>query len=97
VRGTYEINNRWDVSAYGSALFGRGDVGRQHGLGVEAGYMVAANLWLSAGYNFFGYRDADLSGGDYTNRGAFVRMRFKFDEDLFAAKNAKVNNTLAKQ
>ena len=97
LRGTYEINNHWDVSAFGSTLFGRGDVGRQHGLGVEVGYMLTANLWLSAGYNFFGFRDDDLSGGDYTNRGTFLRMRFKFDEDLFAAKNAKVNNTLAQE
>ena len=97
LRGTYEINHHWDVSAFGSTLFGRGDVGRQYGLGVEVGYMITANLWLSAGYNFFGFRDDDLGGGDYTNRGTFLRMRFKFDEDLFAARNAKVNNTLAQE
>lgn len=97
LRGTYEINNHWDVSALGSTLFGGGEVGSQHGLGVEVGYMLTANLWLSTGYNFFGFRDDDLSGGDYTNRGTFLRMRFKFDEDLFAAKNPKVNNTLAQK
>ena len=97
LRGTYEINNHWDVSAFGGMLFGGGGVGRQHGLGVEVGYMLTANLWLSAGYNFFGFRDDDLSGGDYTNRGTFLRMRFKFDEDLFAAKNPKVNKTLAQE
>ncbi len=97
MRGTYEISNHWDISAYGSTLFGRGDVGRQYGIGMEAGYLLTSNLWLSAGYNFFGFRDDDLSGGDYTNRGGFLRMRYKFDEDLFAAKNAKVNNTLAQK
>ena len=94
VRGTYDINNHWDVSAYVSTMFSQGQTGRQQGLGIEVGYMLTSNLWLSGGYNFFGFKSDELSGGDYTNQGAFVRMRFKFDEDLFAAKNPKVNNTL---
>ena len=95
LRGTYEINNHWDVSAYVSTMFSHGAAGRERGVGAEVGYMVAANIWVSAGYNIFGYKGDDLTGGaDYTNRGPFLRLRFKFDEDLFAAKNAKVNNTL---
>ena len=43
---------------------------------------VATNLWVSAGYNFFGYKDADLAGADYTAKGPFVRVRYKFDEEL---------------
>jgi hypothetical protein len=55
--------------------------------------MVMENLWASAGYNLFGYRDDDLTSGEYTNKGAFVRLRYKFDEDLFgpAARNKPVN------
>ena len=58
------------------------------------GYLLTSNLWLSAGYNVFGFKDDDLAGADYTNRGAFVRLRFKFDEDVFGARDAKVNNSL---
>ena len=94
VRGTYDINNHWDVSAYASTMFSQGAAGRKNGLGVEVGYMLTANLWLSAGYNIFGFKGEELSGGDYTNQGAFLRMRFKFDEDLFAARNPKVNKAL---
>jgi hypothetical protein len=47
------------------------------------GYSVATNLWVSAGYNFFGYRDTDLAGADYTAKGPFVRLRYKFDENIF--------------
>ena len=97
VRGTYDINNHWDVSAYASTMFSSGATGRQHGIGLEVGYMLTSNLWLSGGYNFVGFKGDDLSGGDYTNHGAFMRMRFKFDEDLFAAKNSKVNNTLPRE
>jgi hypothetical protein len=57
--------------------------------------MVMENLWLSAGYNWFGYKDQDLTGGDYTNKGAFVRLRYKFDEDLFRAKSKPAKAELA--
>jgi len=81
-RMLYDLNERWDAGITGSILFTEGFESRQYGLGVEAGYRVNRNLWLSAGYNFFGFEDEDL-GGDDTNPGAYVRMRFKFDEDLF--------------
>ena len=56
---------------------------RKGGMGLEVGYMVQENLWLSAGYNFFGFKDKDLAGTDYTDRGVYLRMRYKFDETLF--------------
>lgn len=59
---------------------------RKFGLGLEVGYLLQENLWLSAGYNFFGFKDKDLAGADYTDRGVYVRMRYKFDESLFDSK-----------
>ena len=41
----------------------------------------------------FGYRDDDLASADYTNKGAFVRLRYKFDEDLFASAKPNKANT----
>jgi hypothetical protein len=43
---------------------------------------------VSAGYNFFGYRDEDLAGTDYTTKGPYVRLRFKFDETLLGGLGA---------
>ena len=94
-RVTYDISNRWDIGLVGNALLSGDGKTRQYGLGLEVGYLLASNLWLSAGYNFFGFKDSDLAGTDYTNQGAFLRMRFKFDEDVFAGKDAKTNNTIA--
>jgi hypothetical protein len=31
----------------------------------------------------FGYRDPDLAAGGNTDKGAYIRLRFKFDEDTF--------------
>ena len=38
------------------------------------------NVWVSAGYNFAGFRDDDFSASTYTAKGAFIRFRYKFDQ-----------------
>lgn len=88
-RAIWEFAPRWDASLNASTLLSNGVQSKYYGLGVEIGFMVMENLWLSAGYNVFGYRDDDLTSGEYTNKGAFVRLRYKFDEDLFTPKKNK--------
>jgi large repetitive protein len=80
-RVTHDLDEHWDLSLH-AAVLARG-LGRanQYGLGTEAGYGLAKNLWLSGGYNLFGYHDRDLAGQDHTQPGVFVRLRFKFDEN----------------
>jgi uncharacterized repeat protein (TIGR01451 family) len=79
----YDITENWDVGILGSTF--RGDYGsNQYAYGLEIGRLLRQNLWLSAGYNFVGFEaDKDLAGFEYTDEGAFIRLRFKFDEDLF--------------
>ncbi len=91
-RAIWEIAPRWDVSANVATLLGKGAQSKQYGLGLELGFMVMENLWVSGGYNFFGFRDADLTAGDYTNKGVYIRLRYKFDEDLFPASAKNANN-----
>jgi hypothetical protein len=67
----------------GSTGFAGAFGSRQYGVGVEGGRQVMRNLWLALGYNVLGYRSGDLAGDDSTRRGAYVRLRFKFDENLF--------------
>ena len=82
-RMTYDITERWDLGLIGSTLFMESFESQQYGLGMEAGYHLTHNLWLSAGYNFFGFKDEDLDEEDASNPGVYVRMRFKFDETMF--------------
>jgi hypothetical protein len=83
-RATWEFATKWDMGFVSSATFGGpGTTARQYGVGLEFGYNVATNLWVSAGYNFFGYKDDDLAGNDYTVKGPYVRLRYKFDEGVF--------------
>jgi uncharacterized repeat protein (TIGR01451 family) len=89
-RATWEFLPKWDVGVVTSVLMGEGTTSKQYGIGFEVGYLVAQNLWVSAGYNVTGYRDADMAGADYTAKGPYVRLRYKFDEDTLAPVAKKV-------
>ena len=80
LRATWDFAPRWDVGVQGYRLWGEGAT--ESALGLEVGYMVMKNLWVSVGYNFKGFEAADLAGDATTQRGAYVRVRYKFDEAL---------------
>lgn len=90
-RASYDINHRWDASVSAGVLWGDNSDGKRWLLGGEVGYLLAQNLWLSAGYNFSGYSDKDLVDSDTTTQGPYLRLRFKFDENLFNKKRPIAN------
>ena len=84
-RVVYDVTENWDIGLLGATF--RGDDGaNQYAYGIEVGRLLRQNLWLSAGYNATGFEgDPDLSRYEYTQQGFYLRLRFKFDEDLFTA------------
>lgn len=91
-RVVYDITEHWDIGVLGSMFRGQ-DGANQYAAGVEIGRLLRQNLWLSAGYNATGFRgDDDLSGYEYTQQGFFIRLRFKFDEDLFRRDEDRYRN-----
>jgi hypothetical protein len=93
-RVMYDITNRWTVGTNLSYLVGSGGT-KQYAYGLEAGYTVMDNLWAVLGYTWRGFSDKDLLAGEnYTNRGWYVGLRYKFDEDLFGRNDPNVNKTL---
>ncbi len=83
-RVMWDISKRWDAGITASVLGDRGLNSMRYGLGAEVAYLVQDNLWLSFGYNLFGFEDTDTIAQNVTDKGAFVRLRFKFDEDIFS-------------
>ena len=82
-RATLDMAHGWDVGLQSSVLIGDRFGDRRYGMGAELGKQMSPGVWLSAGYNHFGYRDDELTGADWTRAGAFLRLRAKFDERLF--------------
>lgn len=93
-RVVWDLTENWDVGVLAATQFGRGGA-REHASGFEVGYLLRQNLWLSAGFNWSGFHgDADLAGYEYTRSGVYLRLRFKFDENLFSRRDPEVNRSL---
>ena len=93
-RIVYDLTENWDLGLMAAAQFGQRGA-RQTALGIGVGYQLQQNLWLSVGYNRTGFAaDRDLVGYEYTRSGAYIRLRFKFDEDLFSGSQKTVNPAL---
>lgn len=93
-RVLYDINERWDAGLQTGVLWANRGAGTRYLAGVELGYLVGTNFWVSAGYNFLGYQDDELANTSSTGKGAYLRFRFKFDEDLFGRGNSMLNPSL---
>ena len=93
-RVIYDLNERWDVGAHFGVMWANQGAGQRYMLGAEVGYLMATNLWVSVGYNFMGYQDDELANTSSDGEGAYLRFRFKFDEDLFGRRNSMINPSL---
>ncbi|MBI1798941.1 MAG: DUF11 domain-containing protein, partial [Candidatus Eisenbacteria bacterium] len=82
-----DLGTAWDAGFTASTLLGHG-ASHRDGLGIELGRRMREGVWLSTGWNYFGYQDPDLPGEEYTQRGAFMRLRARFDENLFRTPRA---------
>ncbi len=88
-RVAYDFADRWDIALTSSVfkdISGGPYAGaRNTQYGGELAYRLARNLAVAVGLNVKGYRDDDLAGSDYTQKGLYLHMRFKFDEEIFGS------------
>jgi len=83
-RWLHRIDERWDIGIGARLLADSAAAAPAAGLIGEVGFRVGAGLWLSVGMSALALRDADLAAGEPVRRGAFLRLRFKFDETTFS-------------
>lgn len=83
----YDVTERIDLGLLSSLLWSPHEGGRRHAISGEVGYRVRENLWLSAGYNVTGFADRDFTTDQQTTRGTFVRLRMKFDDEIFSRRD----------
>lgn len=81
-RAIYDVTARWDVGVIGNTL--RTNGAWRNGISVEVGRIVVTNLWLSLGVNLTELNNRDLAQ-DYSSRGIYLKMRFKFDQNLLTS------------
>jgi hypothetical protein len=77
----YNLSTRWDVGVQASTL-NNWDAGiHDYSYGLSVGVTPYTNTWVSVGYNWQGFQDADFSGSDYTAQGFYLKFRLKFDQE----------------
>lgn len=76
----HSFNEWWD---WGLQLSSHNDWvanNRLYSAGLNVGVSPLQNLWISLGYNWAGFQDEDFDEAAWTNNGAYIRFRLKFDQ-----------------
>ncbi|MCF6219693.1 MAG: DUF11 domain-containing protein [Robiginitomaculum sp.] len=77
----FDITERIDIGLHGSVLYGANSDTLSYAYGPSIGISPVDNVWLSLGYNVEGYKDRDFSAAEYSQKGAYIKFRFKFDQN----------------
>jgi hypothetical protein len=72
----------WDVSVAARVVQQIETGTLRYGGGVLVGRIIRENVWIGAGYDFGGHRDADTAVNEFTQNGFHIGIKLKFDEKL---------------
>jgi uncharacterized repeat protein (TIGR01451 family) len=72
----------WDVSVAARVVQQIETGTLRYGGGVLVGRIIRENVWVGAGYDFGGHRDADTVVNEFTQNGFHIGIKLKFDEKL---------------
>lgn len=81
VEWRHDFAERWDFGLHSNALHSWGPGVMDYSYGISVGVTPIKNAWISLGYNFEGVSDPDFSGAEYSNKGIYLKMRLKVDQD----------------
>jgi uncharacterized repeat protein (TIGR01451 family) len=77
----HDLNERWDIGWRHSVLHSWQSGVVDYSYGISVGVTPMRNAWISLGFNFEGFKDADFSGAEYSAKGVYLKMRLKVDQD----------------
>jgi outer membrane protein assembly factor BamA len=74
------IRGKWDMGVNTSIYHSYQSDVIDYGFGVDVGYNLRDNMWLTLGYNIEGFHDSDFSQARYTAQGPYLRFTMKADQ-----------------
>ncbi len=77
----FDVTERIDIGLRGSMMTSKGTGTTKYSFGPSIGVAPVKNVWVSAGYNFEGFKDDDFEAAEYSRKGVYLQMRLKFDQD----------------
>ncbi len=76
------FKNKWDWGAHASVYHAYRSSVFDYGFGLDLGYNVRENMWLTLGYNIAGFHDNDFAQARYTAQGPYLQISIKADQAL---------------
>lgn len=77
----HDLCARFDIGIHGDVLRSWKTGTTDYSIGTSVGFSPVDNAWIVAGYNVAGFADEDFRAGQYLQRGPFVSLRLKFDQN----------------
>ncbi len=74
------FKRRWDVGVNTSIYHSYRSGVIDYGFGVDVGFNLMDNMWLTLGYNVRGFHDTDFAQARYTAQGPYIRFTVKADQ-----------------
>jgi len=74
------FNRRWDFGANTSIYHSYQSGVIDYGFGVDVGFNLMDNMWVTLGYNAWGFHDIDFAQARYTAQGPYLRFTVKADQ-----------------
>ena len=76
------FKNQWDWGAHTSIYHSYKSKVVDYGFGLDVGFNVRDNIWLTLGYNLAGFHDSDLTAARYTAEGPYLQISIKADQRM---------------
>ena len=76
------FKNKWDWGAHTSVYHSYESKIIDYGFGLDVGFNVRDNMWVTLGYNIAGFHDSDFTAARYTAEGPYLQISIKADQQL---------------
>lgn len=83
----YDILKKYDIGLNVALYSDKNLENKKYGVGIETGYSVHSNIWLSLGYNFLGFKDKDFDPKGTYKKGIYLRFRINIGDILTKSSN----------
>ncbi|MFC7292766.1 hypothetical protein [Hirschia litorea] len=77
----YDVTRYVDLGLRGSVLTSTATSTTEYQFGPSVGLSPTKNIWISAGYNFTGFKDNDFDAALDSRNGMFIKLRLKLDQN----------------
>ncbi len=74
------LSPKWDVGAHTSIYQSYASDVTDYGVGLSLAYNLRDNMWVTLGFNAFGFDDNDFAAARYTAQGPYIQISIKADQ-----------------